>query len=321
MPVLLTVMILWLASPFPALAGDVASVSRPVERTGREPDVTCSSGSLLGVANEVVAAWNDADGQRLAWLMLIPEGGRTGWLAFSEPGTTSQFQPVDHVPALIDGRAGEDDRLTVLVESLTVEPLGDPAWGLYGEVPVGRAIAGRSVGPHSLLLFMDCASGRLDGIALRPPGHIVRSTPAVKRITSCTEALASAPFEQLVTAINAGEGRTIRTLVATRAEAESVPVYRRFAFDLPDTADHEPLLFADIMDPVPALAAWAERGRRLELLVYAWDIDRQIDDTAQVWATFEGIYRDGSGVAHAMNGKVGVDCTDGRVNALDLIAA
>ncbi len=143
----------------------------------------------------------------------------------------------------------------------------------------------------------------------------------MKRITGCTEALAFAPFEELVTAINAGEERTIRTLVATRAEAEAeaVPVDRRFAFELPDASDHEPLLVANVMDPVPALAGWAERGRRLELLVYTWDIDREIDDTAQVWAIFEGIYRDGSGVAWPMSGKVGVDCTNGRVNALDLI--
>lgn len=102
--------------------------------------------------------------------------------------------------------------------------------------------------------------------------------------------------------------------------------YRRCVFGPesganPDAADREPVFLADIIDPVPALAGWAERDRRLELLIYVWDIDREIDDTTQVWATFEGIYRDGSGVAHAMNGRVGVDCTDGRVNSLDLIAA
>ncbi len=74
--------------------------------------------------------------------------------------------------------------------------------------------------------------------------------------------------------------------------------YRRCVFGPepganPDPADREPVFLADIIDPVPALAAWAGRGRRLELLVFSYDIDRGIDDTAQVWAIFEGIYRDG----------------------------
>ncbi len=143
MPVLLAVMILWLATPFPTLSWTDNPASHGVEQSATEPGVDCSAERLLGVANEVIAAWNDADGQRLARLMLSREEGRTGWLAFSEPSTSSRFQPVGNVAALIDGRSGDDDRLVVLVESLTVEPLCDPAWGLYGEVPVGRTIAGR----------------------------------------------------------------------------------------------------------------------------------------------------------------------------------
>ena len=311
MRVLLAVLILLLSGSFPTITGVGPAAGSAVDRSGKEPFGDCSDARLMRVADDLVAAWNAGDGQGFARQQGQPRSNDgAGWLAFTEPGGRAQDQAVENVPGLIAGRARDEDRLTIATGSISVEPLGQPGSGLYGEIPVSRSVVGQFAPLQTMLLFLDCGSGLVDGVAIRPPGQIVRTTPIRKLVSPCTEAL--------ITAINAGEERIIRTLVSTRSEAEAIPVYRGFAFALPDAAEREPLLFADVMDPVPALAEWSGHGRRLELLTYAWNLDHDLDDPLQVWATFEGIYRDGAGVAWPMHGKAGVDCANGRVNTLNL---